>query len=586
MGEGVGSAAQAVSGGGLTMNHRESIATRISSLPSDRRSLLKAVGVGAAGIAGMPLLAACTGQSAPAGAGSNGTGASGTPSASLLPAPEPQVKPLLDQQKVNDALAKLDGIVQGAMESTGVPGVAVAVVYKDQMVYAKGFGVRESGKPETVDADTVFQLASVSKPLASTVAAVAVGRKAISWTEPVINHSPGFALKDPYVTRNATAADLMSHQGGLSTGAGDLLEDLGFDQSYILSHLNQQPLDSFRSSYNYSNFGYTAGALAVADAMNMPWADLAEEVLFKPLGMTSTSYRHADYQKASNRALIHVPAGNKTWVAKYTRDADAEAPAGGASSSVHDLARWIRLQLANGSFEGKEVIAPDALGVTHVPHAVSGPPPTAAARTRFYGLGWNVSYDDHARLSLGHSGAFNLGAATAVSLLPGEQLGIVALTNGRPQGIPEAICAAFLDTAQNGAPTVDWFGFTAGVFQQIDESEKPKVDYSQAPAQAKPARGNDFYTGSYANSYYGPLNVAVESGVLSLELGPAGRTTKFPLSHFDGDTFSFESIGENANGLAGAIFAPGTDAAPGSGTASSVRLDFYDQTGLGTFTRG
>ena len=136
-------------------------------------------------------------RSAPA----SNAGASGTPSASLLPAPEPQVKPLLDQAKVNDAVAKLDGMVQGAMESTGVPGIAVAVVYRDQVVYAKGFGVREAGRPETVDADTVFQLASVSKPLASTVAAVAVGRNAISWTDPVIMHSPGFALKDPFVTR-------------------------------------------------------------------------------------------------------------------------------------------------------------------------------------------------------------------------------------------------------------------------------------------------------------------------------------------------------------------------------------------------
>jgi CubicO group peptidase (beta-lactamase class C family) len=565
------------------MNQREYIAARISSLPSDRRSLLKAFGVGASGIVGIPLLAACTAQSTAA----SDPGTVGTPSASLLPVPEPQVKPLLDQQKVNDALAKLDGIVQSAMENTGVPGVAVAVVYKDQMVYSKGFGVRESGRPETVDADTVFQLASVSKPLASTVAAVAVGRKAISWTDPVINHSPGFALIDPFVTRNATVADLLSHQSGLRTGAGDLLEDLGFDQSYILSHLNQQPLDSFRASYNYSNFGYTAGAQAVADAMKMRWADLAEDVLFKPLGMGSTSYRHADYQKAPNRALIHVPAGNKTWVAKYSRDADAEAPAGGASSSVHDLARWIRLQLANGSFEGTEVSAPDTLGVTHVPHVVSGLPPTPGARSRFYGLGWNVSYDDHARLMLGHSGAFNLGAATAVSLLPGEQLGIVALTNGRPQGIPEAICAAFLDTAQNGSPTVDWLGFTAGAFQKIDEAEKPTVDYSQAPPQAEPARGNDFYIGTYANSYYGPLSVAVGSGVLTLELGPAGRTTTFPLKHYDGDTFSFESIGENGNGPAGAIFAASGAAAPVTDArAPSVRLDFYDQTGLGTFTRG
>jgi CubicO group peptidase (beta-lactamase class C family) len=550
---------------------------RNSSASPDRRSLLKAMGAGAAGIAATPLLAACTGTAEGAPGGDPG-GPSAPPS--LLPAPEPLVLPLLDQQKVNDALAKLDGMIQGAMESTGVPGIAVAVVYRDQTVYAKGFGVRESGKPETVDADTVFQLASVSKPLASTVAAGAVGRDALTWTDPVISHTPGFSLKEPFVTRNATVADLLSHQGGLHTGAGDLLEDLGFDESYILGHLNQEPLDPFRSSYNYSNFGYTAGAKAVADAMKMSWEDLADEILFKPLNMTGTSYRHADYQKTPNRALIHVPAGNRTWIAKYSRDADAEAPAGGASSSVRDLARWIRLQLANGSYDGKQIVDAEALGVTHVPHAVSGLPATPGARTRFYGLGWNVSYDDHARLLLGHSGAFNLGAATAVSLLPGEELGIVVLTNGRPQGIPEAIGAAFLDTAQNGAPTVDWLGFTARAFRQIDESEKPKVDYSRAPDHPAPAQTSAFYTGSYANAYYGPLTVAEESGGLALEMGPAGRTTKFRLNHFDGDTFSFESIGENGNGLAGAIFTPGA-----GGTASSVRLDFYDETGLGTFTR-
>ena len=74
-------------------------------------------------------------------------------------------------------------------------------------------------------------------------------------------------------------------------------------------------------------------------------------------------------------------------------------------------------------------------------------------------------------------------------MLPGEQLAIVALTNGRPQGIPEAIAAGFLDTAQHGSPTVDWLAFTAGVFKQIDESEKPKVDYTKAPVQPFSCQG-------------------------------------------------------------------------------------------------
>ncbi|MFD1212633.1 serine hydrolase, partial [Arthrobacter sp. GCM10027362] len=501
--------------------------------------------------------------------------------ASLLPAPPPHVPPLLDRRKVDVALAGLDGSVNHAMETTGVPGIAVAVVYRDRVLYSRGFGVRKAGRPETVDADTVFQLASVSKPLASTVVAGVVGRKKAAWADPVIRHNPKFALKDPYVTRHATFEDLMSHRSGLHTGAGDLLEDLGFDRSYILAHLDRQPLDPFRSSYNYSNFGYTEGGQAAADAMGVPWEDLAEEILFKPLGMEASTYRHADYEKAVNKALIHVPVGNRKWEAKYVRDADAEAPAGGASSSVRDLARWIRLQLGNGRYEGRQVIDEDALLATHAPQMIMGPPATPLARARFYGLGWNVSYDDQARLQLGHSGAFNLGAATSVLLLPGEQLGIVVLTNGRPQGIPEAIGAEFFDTAQHGTPTVDWLAFTAEVFRQMDEADKPEVDYSKRPAHPRPARANSAYTGGYANPYYGPLAVAEDNGALAMRLGPEDKPTTFGLTHFDGDTFSFETIGENANGLAGAIFEVGN-----GGRASGVRLDYYDQTGLGTFTRG
>lgn len=535
----------------------------------DRRTLLKTAGIGVAGAAGLPLLSGWTAASAqPA------------PTASLLPEPPGQVEPLLDRAKVNRALARLDGFIQDAMSRTGLPGMAVAVMYRDEVVYSKGFGVREVGKPEQVTPDTVFQVASVSKPLASTVVAGVVGQEVIEWTDPVIEHNRNFALNDDYVTRNATFVDLMCHRSGLRTSSGDLLEDLGFDRAYILSHLNQQPLDTFRSSYNYSNFGFTEAGQAAADAMKTSWEDLAHEVLFRKLGMSSSSYRHSDYEKAANRATLHVPVGNKEWEAKYRRDPDAEAPAGGASSSVRDLAQWLRLQLGSGSYRGAPIIDPAALQTTHVPHIVSGPASAPAARSHFYGLGWNVAYDDQGRVQLGHSGAFDLGAATAVNMLPGEQLGIVTLTNGRPQGIPEAVNADFMDTAQHGSPTVDWLTFAAGVFQRLDEAGKPEVDYTKVPANPAPAKPNSAYAGTYNNSYYGPLVVFEEGGKLAMKMGPADSPTTFPLTHFDGDTFSFESIGENGNGLAGAIFAGAS-----GGSSPSVTLDFYNRTGLGTFMR-
>ena len=122
-----------------------------------------------------------------------------------------------------------------------------------------------------------------------------VGVNAIGWDTPIVSKLPWFALSDPVVTRMVTVGDMFSHRSGLPDHAGDMLEDLGYDRRQVLDRLRQLPLDPFRISYAYTNFGLTAGAEAVAVSAGKPWEDLADEVLFDPLGMTSTSYRFADY---------------------------------------------------------------------------------------------------------------------------------------------------------------------------------------------------------------------------------------------------------------------------------------------------
>jgi CubicO group peptidase (beta-lactamase class C family) len=133
--------------------------------------------------------------------------------------------------RIPAAVAKLDSIIEDVMARTGVPGLAAAVVHNDRVLYAQGFGVRDVNSPARVNASTVFHLASVSKPLSSTVVAGVVGKKTIAWTDPVVAHLPAFALADPYVTEHVTYADLFSHTSGLPDHAGDLLEDLGYGQS-------------------------------------------------------------------------------------------------------------------------------------------------------------------------------------------------------------------------------------------------------------------------------------------------------------------------------------------------------------------
>jgi CubicO group peptidase (beta-lactamase class C family) len=497
-------------------------------------------------------------------------------SPSLAEAPPAQQPPLLDAPKVNAAVGKLDGIMRDTMARTGVPGIAVGVVYQDKVIYLNGFGDRRVGTPDKVGPDTVFQLASVSKPLASTVVAGVVGQKTVGWQDPVIRYDPGFALKDPWVTGHVTIADLFSHRSGLPDHAGDLLEDLGFDRDYVLGHLRYEPLAPFRASYAYTNFGLTEAATAVARARGKQWADLSAEMLYKPLGMDATSSRFADYQKAADRAVTHVKVDG-TWQAKYVREPDAQSPAGGASSTVRDMTRWIRLQLGNGMVDGRRVIDADSLVYTHLPQIVDAPPRAPAGRAEFYGLGWNVSYDAYGRLRLSHSGGFAAGAATIVTMLPSEQLGIVVLTNGEPVGAAEAIAYTFLDVAQQGHPTVAWLDLVGGIFAQQEQAGRSKTDYAKPPANAAAARPDSAYLGRYTNSFYGPLTVSATGGGLTMTLGP--KNMRLRLAHYDGDTFSYQTLGENAVGLSGVMFTVGS-----GGRASKVRVEALDADGLGTFS--
>ncbi|MEU8578826.1 serine hydrolase [Streptomyces asoensis] len=519
------------------------------------------------------LAVGCT--AADAGTTVAGRAAVGTSPLPTVPPAQPPAQ--LTRGKVETAVSRLDDVVRDAMNRTGVPGVAVGVVYDDKVVYLKGFGVRKAGTKDRVGADTVFQLASVSKPLASTVVAAAVGDKTVGWDDPVVKYTPGFALKDPWVSRHVTLADLFSHRSGLPDHAGDLLEDLGYDRSYILDHLRHEPLAPFRAHYAYTNFGLTEAAVATARAAGTSWEKLSADKVYRPLGMDSSSSSFADYEKAGDKADLHVRTGG-TWRAAYVRDPDAQSPAGGASSTVRDMTKWLRLQLGDGKFEGRQVIDADALEQTHVPHMVSEPPHSPAGRTGFYGLGWNVSYDDQGRLKLGHSGGFALGAATTVALLPSEKLGIVVLTNGEPIGVPEAISATFLDTAQTGGPTVDWLKFLGPLFQQTLQGERSPVDYTKPPASPAPAKANSAYTGTYANEYYGPMTVSAQGNELTMQLGPEKQ--RFVLAHYDGDTFSYRTTGEMAVGLSGVTFTVGS-----GGRAARVRVENLDTSGLGTFTR-
>src|SRR5215510_4557020 len=175
-------------------------------------------------------------------------------------------------ERVNSALAPLDAYIRASLERTKVPGVAVAVIYDDKVIFLRGYGVRKAGESTPVDPDTVFEIASFSKPIASTILASLVGKGRISWDDRIADLEPGFQLSSAETTRQITIRDFLSHRSGLATESGDLLEDLGYSRPQILYRMRYLPLPGqFRRTYAYSNFGYTTGSIAAATKIGKPW---------------------------------------------------------------------------------------------------------------------------------------------------------------------------------------------------------------------------------------------------------------------------------------------------------------------------
>lgn len=484
--------------------------------------------------------------------------------------PDPGPGPV-PEQNIDFAVAQLDRLTAELMVRTGVPGVAVAVVRGERTIYAKGFGVRELHRAERVDADTVFQLASVSKSLGATVVAHQVGVGPVRWDQPMHELLPWFALSDPQANRLVTVGDLYAHRSGLPAHIGDHLEDLGYGQRAVLERLRHVPLDGFRSKYAYTNFGLTAAGVAVAANAKLDWATLNEQVLYQPLGMNRTSSRFADFMQRDNRVAGHHRIDDQ-WHVNTLRMPDAQAPAASVTSSVNDLAKWLSMLLGRGVYRGKRIVDAAALAPALSPQMQTDP----AKPNSHYGFGFNVGLTHGGRRLYSHSGAFGLGAATSFNALPSSDLGIVVLTNGYPVGLPEVLCVQFVDLLEYGAlQQDDYLGLIGPFFDQLNAPEGVLVGKTPPASPAPPGPLSD-YVGQYHNDFYGPLQIDLTDAGLRLTLG--ATPLQLPLQHWDGHVFTFRPLAENASpgSISQATFA-----------GRQVTLELYDNPrGVGSFVRG
>ena len=257
----------------------------------------------------------------------------------------------------DDPLAGLDADVESLMEMFDVPGLALVVVHDGEVVVSKGYGTRTLGKDEPVDGDTVFAIASNTKAFIATAIGLLVADGTIGWDDRVVEHLPDLVLWDDYTTKHIRIRDLLSHRSGLATWAGDtswIGSKLTTDQ--LMARLRYVPADhDFREAYGYTNLMFVVAGEVIRAKTGTRWEDFVEERVLKPLAMTRTNATVTALPKMDNIATPYMEIDGKLTAIEYLSVDNASAP-GALNSSVNDLSRWLRTQLANGEFEGQQVI--------------------------------------------------------------------------------------------------------------------------------------------------------------------------------------------------------------------------------------
>lgn len=436
--------------------------------------------------------------------------------------------------------AEVDRYIEKARREWGIPGAAIAVVRDGHIVTAKGYGVRELGRPGHVDGDTLFDAASLTKAFTAAAIASLVDEKRMSWDEPVRRYLPALEFPDPFLTANVTVRDLLCHRTGVRPTHSSWFFT-GVSRPRLMEMVKSMEMAApFRAKFVYSNVGYAVAGQAAAAAAGTSWEDLVTSRLLMPLGMRRSTADWLGAPAAGNIAIGHsILAEGLRAIPREGGSRVATAPAGAINSSARDLANWMLFQLGDGTFEGKRILSAEALQETHTPQIVVATTPEfrAARQLRYfagYGLGWQV-FDYRGRLLLWHTGGGD-GQSVYVGLLPELRFGVTILTNLQGIGLFNVAVAARLFDHVLGEPTRDYASEARGAW---DKAQKQRLEEILALKASRlrdthPSLPLSAYVGTYRDQFGLDIDVALSNGALQLRWAGAQAAT---LDHWHLDRF-------------------------------------------------
>jgi CubicO group peptidase (beta-lactamase class C family) len=432
------------------------------------------------------------------------------------------------------------------MKTFDVPGIAVAIVKDGKVIHEKGYGVRSLNTGEKVDEHTLFGIASNSKAFTVASLGILADEGKLKWDDRVTDYIPEFKLYAPYVTENFTIRDLLTHRSGMGLGAGDLMlfpDSSSFTLKDIIHNLRfLKQVSDFRTKYDYDNLLYIVAGEVVARVSGMSWEDFVQTRIMNPLQMTESAPNYDHLKDKSNVIDPHAPVDGKVQVIHRDWNNIGDA-AGGIYSNVHDMTKWIIMQMNNGKYgEGlnNKLLNENTHEEMWTPQTIIPVHGNTTYNTHFagYGLGWFLS-DEHGYKVPTHTGGL-AGIVTQVTLVPELQLGIIVFTNQQSGAAFRAITNSIKDSYYGIKGQDRIKEYHDRVMQNEADAKKitDKIwaDIHAAQQQNKSADDFNIYTGTYTDPWFGDVIISMKNGKLWFDSKNSPRLTGEMLV-YKGNTF-------------------------------------------------